>query len=160
MIEDHILPKLDRDFLDYFAGVQTRLGASKPGVASNPPIEDVRANPVAYQSPCALDASGYPGVSDFRCPSQDGVDIPVRVYHPEPTKHGSGPYPVHLNFHGRLLSALPAQLLTPSGGGFVLGDLTTEAALCLSMRQAGVAVVDVDYRLCPGTSTAPRPETR
>ncbi len=38
------------------------------------------------------------------------------------------------------------------GGGFVLGDLKTEAALCLSMLEAGVVVVDVDYRLCPGTT--------
>lgn len=39
------------------------------------------------------------------------------------------------------------------------GDLQVEAQLCLSMREAGVVVVDVDYRLCPGKfpnpSTAP-----
>lgn len=99
MIEDHILPKLDGDFLEYFAKLQTRLGA--PAV-SNPPIEIVRANPTAYQSPCALDTSEYPGVTDFACASQDGASISVRVYHPDPTSHGIGPYPVHLNFHGRL----------------------------------------------------------
>jgi hypothetical protein len=102
VIEDHILAKLDGDFLEYFAGVQTRLGASKQRAVQDPPIEHVRADPLAYQSPCALDASGYPGVGDFHYPSQDGVDISVRVYHPDPSRHGTGPYPVHLNFHGKL----------------------------------------------------------
>jgi hypothetical protein len=32
----------------------------------------------------------------------------------------------------------------------VLGDLQSEARLCLSMRGAGVVVVDVNYRHCPG----------
>ena len=36
------------------------------------------------------------------------------------------------------------------GGGFVLGNLSSESTLCLSMREAGVAVVDVNYRHCPG----------
>ncbi|KAK6842048.1 hypothetical protein PG989_009418 [Apiospora arundinis] len=61
--------------------------------------------------------------------------IPVKVYHPDPAKWGKGPYGIHLNFHG---------------GGHVLGDLTTDALLCLSMRDgAGVVVVDVNYRHCP-----------
>ncbi|KAK4151656.1 Alpha/Beta hydrolase protein [Chaetomidium leptoderma] len=141
LIEEHILPKLDPDFLAYFASTQARLKAAQPQpqpTVPNPPIEHVRAHPEAYRSPCAVDASGYAGVSNLISPSRDlGVTIPVRVYHPDPMKHGAGPYPVHLNFHG---------------GGFVLGDLTTEAALCLSMREAGVAVVDVDYRLCPETT--------
>jgi acetyl esterase/lipase len=42
-----------------------------------------------------------------------------------------------------------------AGGGFVLGDLQSEAQLCLSMREAGVAVVDVNYRHCPGVFTYP-----
>ena len=32
-----------------------------------------------------------------------------------------------------------------------MGDLWTEAQLCLKMREAGVVVVDVNYRHCPGT---------
>lgn len=33
----------------------------------------------------------------------------------------------------------------------MLGDLQSEAQLCLSMRDgAGVAVIDVNYRHCPG----------
>ncbi|KAK3291408.1 Alpha/Beta hydrolase protein [Chaetomium fimeti] len=135
LIEEHILAKLDSDFLAYFTDSQPQ-AASQPRKATPvfPPIEHVRAHPEAYQSPCALDTSGYPRVTDAKYPSQDDISIPVRVYSPDEAKHGSGPYPVHLNFHG---------------GGFVLGNLSTEASLCLSMREAGVSVVDVDYRLCP-----------
>jgi len=32
-----------------------------------------------------------------------------------------------------------------------MGDLWTEAQLCLKMREAGVVIVDVNYRHCPGT---------
>ena len=32
----------------------------------------------------------------------------------------------------------------------MLGDLSSEGQLCLSMREAGVVVVDVNYRHCPG----------
>lgn len=38
------------------------------------------------------------------------------------------------------------------GGGFVLGGLANESTLCMSMCDgAGVAVVDVNYRHCPGS---------
>lgn len=40
-----------------------------------------------------------------------------------------------------------------AGGGFVLGDLSTDSTLCLSMRDgAGIVVIDVNYRHCPGES--------
>ncbi|KAK4223355.1 putative Esterase/lipase [Podospora fimiseda] len=132
LIEDHIIPKLDSDFLDYF----TNVVAKKPP-AHEIPIEIVRANPQDHRPPCALDtSSGYDRVADYVVSSQDGASIDVRAYHPDPAKFGPGPYPVHLNFHG---------------GGFVLGDLHSEASLCLSMREAGVVVVDVNYRHCPET---------
>ncbi len=105
LIEDHILPKLDPDFLEYFAEIQARLGSQQQAV-SNPSIDHLRSHPEAYRSPCALDTSGYPRVADLTCPSQDGIDIPVRVYHPDLAKHGSGPYPVHLNFHGQFVAPL------------------------------------------------------
>ncbi|KAK3897530.1 Carboxylesterase NlhH [Staphylotrichum tortipilum] len=137
-IEDHILPRLDPEFLEYFIALQVRLRASQQQpAATNTIIEHVRAHPEAYQPPCALDTSSYPGVADSQYQSHDGSIIRVRVYHPDPAKHGSGPYPAHLNFHG---------------GGFVLGDLKTEGSLCLNMRKAGVVVVDVNYRLCPETT--------
>ncbi|GAB1319802.1 Alpha/beta hydrolase fold-3 domain-containing protein [Madurella fahalii] len=130
LIEDHILPKLDPEFVQYFS---KHLAPIREHDIS---IEQVRAHPEAYQTPCALDTSGYPRVHNSSFISQDDACIPVRVYYPDPVKHGPGQYPAHLNFHG---------------GGFVLGNLDSESALCLNMREAGVVVVDVGYRLCPET---------
>ena len=63
----------------------------------------------------------------------DGVEIPARVY--EPPGSSSGPWPVHVDFHG---------------GGWGLGDLETEAHVCRHLCvKAGVVVIDVDYRLVP-----------
>ncbi|KAK7970609.1 hypothetical protein PG988_009682 [Apiospora saccharicola] len=100
------------------------------------PLAEVRKNPSLYAPPWCTDTTGYERVSDDAVPSTDGqAQIPVKVYCPDPTKWGEGPYGVHLNFHG---------------GGHVLGDLTTDALLCLNMREgAGVVVVDVNYRHCP-----------
>jgi len=57
--------------------------------------------------------------------------ITVRIYTPQ----GSGPFPVHLNFHG---------------GGWVLGGLQSEAAWCRHMcNKASIKVIDVDYRMGP-----------
>lgn len=37
----------------------------------------------------------------------------------------------------------------------MLGDLQSEAQICLSMRDgAGVVVIDVNYRHCPGMTSA------
>lgn len=47
------------------------------------------------------------------------------------------------------LAEYEADMIT--GGGFVLGGLSNESTLCMSMCDgAGVAVVDVNYRHCPG----------
>lgn len=105
LIEEHILPKLDPDFLVYFASNQARLKTLPQQPVLNPSIQYVRAHPDAYRSPCALDTSGYPGVADFEYPSQDGVNIPARVYQPDAAKYGAGPHPVHLNFHGKCFLA-------------------------------------------------------
>ncbi|KAK0644689.1 Alpha/Beta hydrolase protein [Cercophora newfieldiana] len=131
LVEDHIRPRLDPDFLRYFVKVVAR----QPP-AHTIPLDDVRANPDKYRSPIAVDTTHYERVADHLVSSQDGASITLRVYHPDPIKFGPGPYPVHMNHHG---------------GGFVLGDLQSEAQLCLSMREAGVAVVDVNYRHCPET---------
>lgn len=43
------------------------------------------------------------------------------------------------------------------GGGFVLGDLTGDAELCMLMRnRVGIIVMDVDYRLSPGENDPTR----
>jgi hypothetical protein len=106
LIEEHILPKLDPDFREYFASNQARLKTLPQQPALNPPIHLVRAHPEAYRPPCALDTSGYPGVADFNYASEDGAKITVRVYYPDAVKHGAGPHPVHLNFHRLCFSFL------------------------------------------------------
>lgn len=71
-------------------------------------------------------------VYDADVPADDGARLAVRVYEPAASP---GPWPVHINFHG---------------GGWGLGDLETEAHVCRHLcAKAGVAVIDVAYRLVP-----------
>ncbi|OAA65811.1 Alpha/beta hydrolase fold-3 [Niveomyces insectorum RCEF 264] len=135
-IEEHILPRLSNAFVDYFV---TEVVAKLPTQFVT--MEEIRAHPDRFRARIAVDSSpgtgAFPRVADYTLASEtDHALFAVRVYHPDPAEHGTGPYPVHLNFHG---------------GGFVLGDLQNEAQLCLSMREAGVVVVDVNYRHCPET---------
>ncbi|KJR88519.1 esterase [Sporothrix schenckii 1099-18] len=133
-IEAHILPRLDKDVVDYYLHEIVAKASTRPVS-----IEYIRSHPEEFRNLIAIDTGdgSFPRVTDYTLTSEkDGATFPVRVYHPDPADHGPGPYPVHLNFHG---------------GGFVLGDLHTEAQLCLSMREAGVVVVDVNYRHCPET---------
>ena len=148
LIEPHILPKLDPDFVSYFVNV-----ISKNNPAQAVPIEEVRAHPEKYRSPCALDTTGYDRVIDHEIDGHDGYRIPIKIYLPDPMRYDNGRHPIHLNFHGKLSDLFferPLTHLLFKGGGFVLGDLTSESTLCLSMREAGVAVIDVNYRHCPG----------
>lgn len=131
VIEPHILAKLDPDFVSRW----TELMNSIPDPTHEVTIEEIRADPKVLAPPCALDTKGRPRTAENEVTSEDGAKIPVRIYYPDESKHGPGPYPVHLNFHG---------------GGFVLGNLSTESTLCLSMSEgAGVVVVDCNYRHCP-----------
>lgn len=95
LIEEHILPRLDPDFLRYFIDV---LAKSPPGDKID--LKDMRANPDKYRAPWAVDTSGYERVTDHEVTSEDGAKIAVRVYHPDPKEFGDGPYGAHLNFHG------------------------------------------------------------
>ncbi|EPE03833.1 alpha beta-hydrolase [Ophiostoma piceae UAMH 11346] len=140
-IEAHILPRMDPEIVDYITPMVKNLPA-KPAT-----IEDIRANPAAFRGRISVDTSeGFEGMTQYELTSKDGGTFPIRVYHPHgaaaqenlgavgaTANAGAG---VHINFHG---------------GGFVLGDLYTEAQLCLSMREAGIVVVDVNYRHCPDT---------
>ncbi|KAF4781464.1 hypothetical protein HER10_EVM0012221 [Colletotrichum scovillei] len=73
-------------------------------------------------------------VEDRKIPvTTPGGKVSVRIYSPE----GSGPFPVHLNFHG---------------GGWVLGGLQSEAAWCrhiCNKSNPPLPVIDVDYRMGP-----------
>ncbi|KAI1333211.1 alpha/beta-hydrolase [Xylariaceae sp. FL0255] len=127
-----ILAKYHPDVVKF---VCMALTPGRPPASHEVPIAEVRANPAKFAGPWCQDSTGLPGVTDNQFSSEDGAVIPVKVYHPDPAKFGDGPYPAHLNFHG---------------GGFVFGDLTSEAQLCLSMRDgAGIVVIDVNYRHCP-----------
>ncbi len=137
-IEAHILARLDDDYVDYYLNEVVKKAPKTPVT-----IDDIRARPEDFRSAIAVDTgTGYfPRVETHALVSAegDGGAFEARVYHPDPAEHGAGPYPVHINYHG---------------GGFVLGDLQAEAQLCLAMREAGVVVVDVNYRHCPGESAA------
>lgn len=64
-----------------------------------------------------------------------GGAIPARLYLPERSAYASGPVPLLIYFHG---------------GGWVLGDINTHDYGCRYLcANAGVAVLNVDYRLAP-----------
>ncbi|MEH6582641.1 MAG: alpha/beta hydrolase [Halioglobus sp.] len=102
-------------------------------------IEDVPAARAGFdaliqQMNSELDESGLT-IENRAIPGPEGApDIPLRLYTPENT-----------------LDAVPA-LLHLHGGGFVLGNLDSEHATCLSLcRNLGIVLVSVDYRLAPET---------
>jgi acetyl esterase len=65
---------------------------------------------------------------------QDGLALPLRLYHPDET----------------LGAALAPALVFFHGGGFVIGDLDTHDVLCRELANgSGCAVAAVDYRLAP-----------
>jgi len=79
------------------------------------------------------DATGV-HIEDRSVPGPDGApDVTVRVYRPERRSAPAAIYDVH-------------------GGGFVIGDLTSDHAHNIELaRELGVVVVSVDYRLAPET---------
>ncbi|WP_133648847.1 alpha/beta hydrolase [Paraburkholderia flava] len=74
------------------------------------------------------------GVEDLAVPVRDGATIRARLYQPtEPS--WAEPLPALVYFHG---------------GGFTVGSVDTHDALCrMFARDAGCAVLSVDYRLAP-----------
>ena len=78
----------------------------------------------------ALETVALPSVVDRTIPGPDG-EIPVRIYRPTP----EGTLPALVYFHG---------------GGWVIGGLDTHDGTCRQLaRDAGCAVISVDYRLAP-----------
>jgi acetyl esterase/lipase len=102
LIEPHILAKLDPDFVKYFTEV-----LAKNPAAQAVTIEEVRSHPEKFRAPIALDTTEWERVTNHEVTSEDGAEIPVRVYYPDPRDYGNGPYPVHLNFHGKYGLCLP-----------------------------------------------------
>ncbi|KAI1871428.1 uncharacterized protein JN550_004422 [Neoarthrinium moseri] len=126
--------RLDQDFIDYY---NLRLSKAKPD--NSAPIEKIRANRTRLRSPACRDYSRAACVEDISLESDDGHIFTARLYKPDPrsSPYGAGPYPVHVNFHGKC-------------GGFTFGDLSSDASICMKLRsQLGILVVDIDYRLRP-----------
>ena len=72
-------------------------------------------------------------VVDGTLPGADGAELEYRLYRPSTP----GPHPLVAYFHG---------------GGWVLGDHTSDDALCRDLcNQSGAVIVSVDYRHAPET---------
>ena len=91
--------RLDPEFVSYY----NKYIAIKPGTHTIP-IEEIRANPAKYAGPWCKDLTGSPGVKNFTIPSTDAHEVKVRSYSPVDEKFGKGPYPIHINFHGKFTS--------------------------------------------------------
>ena len=115
------------------------VAASRRAAGDTPPIDfrtlveapaaDIRA---AYDGTCVHWNASPPAVAAVRDVTLDGPhgDLPARIYRPSD-------------------EALPG-LLYFHGGGFMLGSIETHDTMCrLLARDAGAAVVSVDYRLAP-----------
>lgn len=101
VFEPHLLAKYDPEVVTYvLKGVAE--GATEHHMV---PIEEVRANPASFTAPWLLDTTGWERTAEKVVTSEDGADIPVRVYYPDPKQWGEGPYGVHLNFHGKGVDA-------------------------------------------------------
>ena len=90
---------LDEDFVEYY----NKYLAIKPATHTVP-IEETRAFPHKYAGPWANDFTFEPFVEDRKIKSSDGYVFTVRCYHPDPrtSPFGKGPYPVYINFHGKV----------------------------------------------------------
>ncbi|MGH4035773.1 alpha/beta hydrolase [Actinomycetota bacterium Odt1-20B] len=97
-------------------------------------VEARRILAAAPASPVEPPAVG--AVEDRTIPGPPGApDLPVRVYLPDPATESRGARPTVVFFHG---------------GGWVICGLDTHDATARGLcREAGAAVVSVDYRLAP-----------
>lgn len=151
-VPEEFVHRLDQDAIDYH---NTYL-AWKPAT-HNVTMEEIRATPQKFALPWHQDFSYLQFVQNMKIPSVDGYDLPIRVYHPDPrtSPFGAGPYPIHVNFHGQsshFKNVGRGETYHRIGGGFVFGDLDSDGLLCMMIRnRVGLIVVDVDYRLCPGS---------
>jgi acetyl esterase len=115
------------------ADIQTQLDAMNG--APGPPAHEIPFNQARAGYVSETERLCGPGelvaeVRDLAIPGPGGA-IPLRAYRPA----GAGPLPVVAYLHG---------------GGWVMGDLETHAALQRALANAsGAIVVGVDYRLAP-----------
>lgn len=95
-----ILAKLDPAFVKLWTH---KMNTDPPPNREQMTIEAIRADPKKIAPACYLDTKGFPRTVEDVFTTEDGATIPVRIYYPEENDFGSGPYPVHLNFHGTQL---------------------------------------------------------
>jgi hypothetical protein len=98
-IHPDFLDRLDKDFIDYY---ETHLAKSRPAASLS--IEQTRALRSQFNKRTVRDYSNAACVHDIRLKSEDGYVFTVRLYKPDPraSPFGAGPYPVHVNFHGKV----------------------------------------------------------
>jgi acetyl esterase/lipase len=98
----------------------------------NSDIFKFRAKLASMRAVETLPTSANYEEEDRQIPVRDGACITVRIHRPKkPPVEGS---PVFVVYHG---------------GGFVFGDLDSEAVLCRQWVELGGVAVNVDYRLAP-----------
>ncbi|MDA7417950.1 alpha/beta hydrolase [Xenophilus arseniciresistens] len=103
--------------------------------AGHPPLHQLTPEQAkaAYEKGAAVLEVPKPELAraqDIRIPARDGTALPARLYAPS-----NDVLPVLLYLHG---------------GGFTVGSVATHDILCRVLaRDAGIAVVSLDYRLAP-----------
>ena len=112
-------------------------------LAAKPPLHALPI-PIARQAMIDLAKSQPPGpeIADIvdRHIAGSGGDIPIRIYTPA----GSGPFPILMYFHG---------------GGWIIGNLDTDDALCRELTHAvNCIVISVNYRHAPEHKFPAAPE--
>ncbi|KAI1363726.1 alpha beta hydrolase fold-3 domain-containing protein [Xylaria arbuscula] len=140
-LQPSIAERLDPAYLDIY----NRYQASRPR-CDQVPYEIYTANKEAYSFPTAKVAGPRPEVASniiHRVPiSHPEGEVGVQVYVPTSEAITSGGL---ANSEGRL----PA-LINFHGGGFVIGDLSSDEPLVRQLSQgAGCIVVNADYRTAP-----------
>ena len=103
------------------------------GVVPPVPMAEMRALMKKRTSRLAAEPPAVASIRNLVI-EEAGCAVPVRVYHPRSLAAGE---------------TVPA-LIYAHGGGFAVGDLDMVETVCRTIcRDAGVAVVSVDYRLSP-----------
>jgi hypothetical protein len=97
-IHPDLIERLDKDFVDFY---NSTLGRSTPD--NNAPLEEVRRQRAKFHSRKARNFAQAVFVEDIKLEAVDGHFYTVRLYKPDPrtSPYGVGPYPVHVNFHGK-----------------------------------------------------------
>jgi hypothetical protein len=89
--------RLDPAFVEYYKQkIDIKLATHQV------PLKQVRENPKDFIPPWQVKALRNVRIFDSSLTDLTGRRIPIRIYEPNPEKFGSGPYGVHINFHGTL----------------------------------------------------------